>query len=355
MSGEEIFPHSRRTRAKLADVAAAAGVHISTVSRVLRDDRTGRVSPAVAARIYSTAQALGYSAHPLAAGMRTRSTRSIGMIVHDIADPVYPPILCGIERRMGAAGYMVVLGNTGYALPAELAMLDQMAARMMDGVILCTTRRDDPVVARALDLEIPVVSVLRQTDAGLCSAVVNDCAAGMRAIARAVLEQGHRDIAAIAAPQYLSTARERHAALAATLRAGGVALPDDRVAFVPQMTVAEGRSAMEAVLSRRATPPTAIIAVNDLVAIGALQACHAAGLRCPHDISITGYNDIPLLDMLDPPLTTVAMDLPDIGGRAASLLLAHLGDPHLPVHIDTVAPSLRLRGSLAPPARHDTT
>lgn len=349
MPDDRASQKGRRARAKLADVAAAAGVHVSTVSRVLRDDRTVRVSAAVAARIRSTAQALGYSAHPLAAGMRTRSSRSIGMIVHDINDPVYPPILGGIERGMGAAGYMVVLGNTGYAPDAELAMLDQMAARMMDGLILCTTRRDDPVVARAVDLGIPVVSVLRRTDADLCSAVVNDCAAGMQAITRAVLDHGHRDIAAIGAPQDLSTACERHAALVVTLRDGGVELSTDRVAFVPRMTVEEGRKAMEAILSRCATPPTAVIAVNDLVAIGALQACRSRGLRCPDDVSITGYNDIPLLDMLDPPLTTVAMDLPAIGARAAALMVDHLRNPGMTVRIDTVAPALRLRGSLAPP------
>jgi LacI family transcriptional regulator len=347
MPDDKAPERSRRARAKLVDVAAAANVHVSTVSRVLRDDTTARVSPAVAARIKKTAQALGYSAHPLAAGMRTRSTRSIGVIVHDISDPVYPPILGGIERRMGAAGYMVVLGNTGYDPAAELAMMDQMAARMVDGVMLCTTRRDDPVVIRARDLDIPVVSVLRQTDGGLCSAVVNDCAAGMRAIAQAVLERGHRDIAAIGAPQDLSTARDRHVALATALRAGGVTLSDDRVAFVPRMTVEAGSRAMQDILSRRAHPPTAVICVNDLVAVGALQACRAAGLRCPEDLSITGYNGIPLMEMLDPPLTTVAMDLPEIGGRAAAMLLAHLADPMKSDHVETVQPVLHLRGSLA--------
>jgi LacI family transcriptional regulator len=348
MSDDRTSSRRRHARIKLTDVAAAAGVHVSTVSRVLRDDRSGRVSPTVAERIRSTAQALGYTAHPLAAGMRTQSTLSVGVIVHDISDPVYPPILGGIERRMGAAGYMVVLGNTGYAPAAELAMLDQMAARMMDGVILCTTRREDPVVERALAMDIPLVSVLRRTDAGLCSAVVNDCAMGMHALTQAVLDRGHRDIATIGAPQDLSTACERHAAVCETLRANGVALPDDRIAFVPQMNVEEGRRAMLDLLARRGAPPSAVIAVNDLVAIGAMQACRTAGLNCPSDISITGYNGIPLMDMIDPPLTTVAMDLPGIGMQAADLLLEHLGNPQMAVRVDVIAPVLRLRESLGP-------
>jgi LacI family transcriptional regulator len=337
----------RSARVKIADVAAAAGVHPSTVSRVLRADRTGRVSPDVAARIRAVAHDLGYSANPLAAGMRTRSTRSVGVIVHDISDPVYPPILRGIERRMGQAGHMVVLGNTGYDPAAELAMLDQMAARMMDGVILGTTRRDDPVVARARGLGLPVVSVLRRTDAGLCSAVANDCAAGMRAMAQAVLEHGHRDIALIGAPQDLSTARDRHEGVTGALAAHGCPVPDDRIAFVPRMDVVQGRLAMQALLARRARPPEAVIAVNDLVALGAVQACRDAGLDCPREISVTGYNDIPLLAMFDPPLASVAMDLTGIGAQAADLLLAHLADPALGPQLQIVPPVLRLRASLA--------
>jgi LacI family transcriptional regulator len=340
-------PPARPARAKIADVARAAGVHPSTVSRVLRAEGPSRISPDVAIRIRALAHELGYSANPMAAGMRTRSTRSIGLIVHDIKDPVYPPILEGIERRMNEAGYMVVLGNTGYNHAAELALLEQMTARMMDGIILGTTRRRDPVVDRARALGVPIVSVLRQTDDGLCSAAVNDCAAGMAEMTRAVVAHGHRDIAVIGAPQDLSTGRDRQESVTSTLAMLGLPLDEDRLVFVPRMDVDEGRRAMQALLARRPNPPHAVIAVNDLVAIGALQACRAAGLHCPRDISVTGYNDIPLLDMLDPPLASVSMDLPTIGVRAATLLLEHFADPNMPARIDTVAPALRLRGSLA--------
>lgn len=340
-------PALRPPRVKMADVAAAAGVHVSTVSRVLRSDRSGRVSPDVAARIHATARELGYSPNPLASGMRTRSTRSVGVIVHDINDPVYPPILVGIEQRMAQAGYMVVLGNTGYDALSESAMLDQMTARMIDGIILGTTRREDPVVENAVERGVPIVSVLRRTEAGLCSAVVNDCAAGMRLMVEAVVAHGHRDIAAICAPQHLSTARERLDGLTTALAAHGLPLQPDRLAFVTRMDVAHGRQAMLELLDRNETPPHAVIAVNDLVALGAIQACRARELCCPGDISVTGYNDIPLLDMIDPPLASVAMQLTDIGKRVASLLLDHMADPELRKRIETVRPELRLRGSLA--------
>lgn len=340
-------PHGHVARVKMTDVAAAAGVHVSTVSRVLRGERMDRVSPTVANRIRAVALDLGYTTNPLAAGMRTRTTRSVGMIVHDISDPIYPPILSGVERYLGSAGYVVVLGNTGYDPAAEIRMLEQMQARMMDGVLLLTTRREDPAVARALDLRMPIVSVLRRTDAGLCSAVINDCAAGMREITRAALDLGHRDFAVIGAPQTLSTARDRLIGVTETLAEAGVSLPEDRLIFVPSMNAEEGRLAMQTLLARRPDTPDIVICVNDLVAIGALQACRASGLLCPNDISITGYNDIPLLEMLAPPLASVAMDLSTIGERAAALLLEHLANPQMPTRIETVAPALRLRGSLA--------
>ncbi|ETX28479.1 LacI family DNA-binding transcriptional regulator [Roseivivax isoporae] len=340
-------------RVKIVDVAEAAGVHPSTVSRVLRAAPDRRVSPAVADRIRATADRLGYRPDAIAASLRTRSTRSIGVIVHDITDPVYPPILRGIESRLLDAGFMTVTGNTGYDPAAEAAMFEQMSSRMVDGVILGTTRLDDPVVARAAAAAIPLVSVLRRDAAGACSAVVNDCAAGMRALVDVIVAQGHRDIAAIAAPQGLSTARERLESLRASLAAHGCDLPEDRMAFVTRMDVAEGRRAALELLDRRTAAPGVIVAVNDLVAVGALQACRARGLSCPADISVTGYNDIPLVDMIDPPLTTVTMDLLEIGARSAELLLEQLVAPGIAPRIVRIAPALRVRGSLGPaPVRH---
>jgi LacI family transcriptional regulator len=339
----------RPGRVKIADVAAAAGVHPSTVSRVLRATPDGRVSPGVAARIRHAAESLGYRPHAIAASLRTRSTRTIGVIVHDITDPVYPPILRAIEDRLLEAGYMTVVGNTGYDPAAEYAMYERMVSRMVDGVILGTTRLTDPVVDRAVAAGVPIVSVLRRTAGGTISAVVNDCAAGMRDLVDAIVARGHRDIAAIAAPQDLSTGRERLEGLRAGLADHGLALPPENLAFVARMDVEDGQRATCRLLDRRPHPPQVIVAVNDLVAIGAVQACRARGLSCPSDISVTGYNDIPLVDMTDPPLTTVAMDLAGIGAGAADLLLQRLGSALSDTAVMRLPPALKLRASLAGP------
>lgn len=333
-------------RVKLGDVAAAAGVHASTVSRVLRGDPGGRVSVAVAERIRAAADRLGYRADPLAAALRTRSTRLIGVIVHDINDPVYPPILRGIETALGPAGFMAVIGNTGYDPGAEMAMFEQMTGRLVDGVVLGTARLEDPVVSRARAEAVPMVSVLRRAGGGDCGAVVNDCRGGMVQLADAVVARGHRDIAVIAAPQDISTGRERHEGLMAGLAAHGLAPAPDRVIHVSQMMVEQGAAAAAALLDRRSRPPTVIMAVNDLVAFGALRALQARGLRCPEDVSLTGFNDIPHLDLLGPPLASVRLDGEAIGRRSAEMLLRRLRDPREPARVERIDCRLCLRASL---------
>ncbi|MHA7874247.1 LacI family DNA-binding transcriptional regulator [Roseivivax sp.] len=332
---------------KIADIASATGVHPSTVSRVLRADPRGRISDSVAERVREVAKTMGYRRDVAAASLRTGSTQSIGVIVHDIEDPVYPPILRGIEKRLLERGFMTVVGNTGYDIQAEAEMFEQMATRMVDGVILGTTRLRDRVVELALELGVPLVSVLRNTERLECSAVVNDCAAGMRELVDVVVAHGHRDIAVIAAPQDLSTARDRLRGLQEGLAAHGLDLPPDRLVVVDRMDLASGRAAASALFDRRRRPPQVIMAVNDLVAIGAIQACRARGLSVPGDISITGYNDIPLVDMIDPPLTTMAMNLSEIGRRSADRLLEQLSFPEAKPHLTRVMPKLQLRASLA--------
>lgn len=338
-------------RARITDVADAVRVHPSTVSRVLSGDRTGRVSPATADRIREAAARLGYVPDAAATTLRTRSSRLIGVIVHDFADPVYPQILTGIEGRLAAAGYMAIVGNTGFDPDAETLMFDKMSARLVDGIILGTTRLDDPVVARARDAGMPLVSVLRHSGQPDCAAVVDDCRAGMQALARLVASLGHVDVGVIAAPQHLSTGRERLEGILDGLREHAVDVPQDRLVFVERMTCEAGRVAARDLLSRKEIPPSVIMAVNDRVALGALRAIRDAGLSCPDAICLTGYNESHPLDLIDPPLTSVAIDLGRVGMLAAERLLGMIEDPLTPRTVERITPEIRQRASLAPPVR----
>jgi LacI family transcriptional regulator len=336
----------RTGRVKLADVAAASGVHYSTVSRVLRPGSKGRISKSVAAHVKSVARELGYQPNTIAASMRTKSTSSIGLIVHDMSDPVYPPILKGLEAVLSPRGFVVLVGNTGYDIDVEMDIVDRMASRLIDGIFLATTRLEDPIVARCQDLGIPLISILRHTQAEDTPAVINDCFGGMKALTEKIVAVGHRDIAVILAPQNLSTARERWLGIKDVLTQHGIALPENRIAFVEHMSAEEGQRATKALLNATPQTPEAIICVNDLVAIGAMRACKEAGLNIPAEISITGYNDIPLVDMINPPLTTVRMRLDEIGKEAGKLMLAHLENSKLPPQTIRIDPELVLRRSL---------
>lgn len=340
----------KEKRARLVDVARAAKVHPSTVSRVLSRDRSSRVGAETAAQIRAVAAKLGYVPNASAAALKTKSSRLIGVIVHDIADPIYPRILNGIEGRLAVAGYMAVIGNTGFDPDAETDIFERMSARLVDGVILGTTRLEDPVVRRAEELGLPLVSVLRRSQDPTCSAVIDDCRAGMRSLAKAVVAAGHRDVGVIAAPQHLSTGKERLESLLEGLTEHGVQVSGDRLVFVSQMTSQEGTAATEHLLTRRGRPPSVIMAVNDRVALGALRALRKNGLRCPEDVSLTGYNETHPLDLIDPPLASVAIDLDSVGALAADRLLALIENPELPKIVDRIVPELRLRASLGPPA-----
>ena len=337
---------SRAARVKLADVAAASGVHYSTVSRVLRPGAKGRISKDVAERVRSVAKELGYQANSIAASLRTQSTRSIGLIVHDMNDPVYPPILSGIEAALSPQGFAVLVSNTGYDLDVEFDIVNRMASRLIDGIFLATTRLQDPVVERCEELGIPLVSVLRQTADETTPAVINDCYGGMCAMTQHVLSAGFRDIAVILAPQHLSTARERWQGIKDTLDHAGVTLAEHRIATVPRMSAEEGKRAAATLLQAGECRPEVIICVNDLVAIGALRACREAGLSIPSQISITGFNDIPLLDMIDPALTTVRMHLHEIGAAAGQVMLDQLSGQIVSPQTVRVGSQLVLRASL---------
>jgi LacI family transcriptional regulator len=339
-------PSKRAQRVKLSDVAAASGVHYSTVSRVLRPGFKGRISDDVAERVRAVARELGYRPNAVASSLRTRSTKSIGLIVHDMGDPIYPPILSGIESVLSPNGFAVLVGNTGYDVEAELNLVDRMASRLVDGIFLATTRLQDPAVERCEQLGIPLVSVLRHTENATTPAVINDCFWGMEALTSHIIENGHRDIAVIIAPQDLSTAQDRWRGVQTAIEKHGLSLPEHRIAHVDRMSAEEGETAAQTLLNAVPAPPEAIIAVNDLVAIGAIRACKNFGLRVPEDISISGYNDIPLMDMLSPPLSTVHMHLETIGRTAGEMMLEYLENPDLPARTTRVKPELVLRSSL---------
>lgn len=337
-------------RPTIKDVAARCGVHPSTVSRALSPAMSHLVAADVAERIRAAASAIGYQPNVTAAGLRTGRSGLIGVLAPDISDPGFPPILSGVTETLGAEGYATIVVDVGPDPSRQQELVDKLIARGVDGLVLATVVLNDPVVGHCLAASIPVVLVNR-TDAGRrLPAVVTDDEAGMRLAVEHLVGLGHRRIGHIAGPQNVSTGALRRAGFKAAATRAGLTAQGNMVETARAYTREEGRLAALRLLERKPAP-TAIVAANDLLALGIYDALSGRGLHCPSDVSVVGHNDMPYVDMLSPPLTTVRIAQRKMGNQAARLLLNQIAGPAARRERIVLEPSLMVRGSTAPPKR----
>jgi len=335
-----------RPRVTLRDVARRVGVHPSTVSRALNPATSGLLTKEIARRVARAAAVLGYRLNPIAYSLKTNRSRTVGMLVPDITNPVFPPIIRGVEDALAEAGYTAILANTDNDAERERVIVENMFARRVDGLILATARRRDPVVERCIAEEVPAVLINRSVDSGAVSSVVNDDAFGIQLLVRHLIDRRHTRIAHLAGPQTLSTGHARHRAFLSEMKASGLRGESRRVVLCAAFSEQEGRRAFLE-LWRRDRSFTAVVAANDLLALGCYDAARELGLRVPEDVAVTGFNDMPFLDKLQPPLTTVRIPHYRMGAEAARTLLARVHDRQAPVEHLTLRPELVVRGSTA--------
>ena len=340
----------KKSRTRIQDVARLAGVHASTVSRVSRvlNPRTrGLVSQAVAERIEALARKLGYSPDPAASGLRTRRSATIGVLIPDIANPVFPLILRGIETALAAAGYTAIIANTDNDAARARAALERLAARRIDGIIIATATRRDALIVQCRSLGLPAVLVNRAADGHKVSAVINDDRAGIALAVDHLVALGHRAIGHVAGPGNISTGAARRAGFLAAIAAH--CLPAAPVALAESYSIAAGERACAQLLDK-GRRISAIVAANDLLALGCYDELRQRGLACPREVSVTGFNDMAFADRFAPPLTSVRIPQRLLGAEAARLLLAQIADPRAPEQEIRLRPELIVRGSSAAPA-----
>jgi LacI family transcriptional regulator len=334
-------PASRPT---IKDVAEECGVHPSTVSRALSPAMSHLVAAGVAKRIRAAASALGYQPNVTAAGLRTGRSGLIGVLAPDIADPGFPPILSGITETLGAQGYATIVVDVGPDPSREQELVERLIARGVDGLVLATVTLKDPVIGHCLAAAIPVVLVNRADVGRKLPAVVTDDGAGMRLAVDHLVALGHRRLGHIAGPQAVSTGALRRAGFKAAAARAGLSAPNIPIETARAYTREEGRLAALRLLDRQHAP-SAIVAANDLLALGIYDALGERGLRCPSDISVVGHNDMPYVDMLSPPLTTVRIAQRSMGNAAARLLLDAIAAPGSRRERVVLEPTLIVRGS----------
>jgi LacI family transcriptional regulator len=337
------------SRPTIKDVASRCGVHPSTVSRALSPAMSHLVADDVAKRIRATAAALGYRPNVTAAGLRTGRSGLVGVLAPDIADPGFPPVLGGVAEALHDAGYATIVVDVGPSgSPVEL--VDRLIARGVDGLVLATVSLYDPVIEHCIDAGVPVVLVNR-TDAGkLVPSVASDDEAGIGLAVDHLAGLGHRHIGHVAGPQEISTGALRRSGFEAGAARADLPRRAVPVETAPAYTREAGRAAALRLLDHE-PELTAIVAANDLLALGVYDALSERGLSCPKDVSVVGHNDMPYVDMLSPPLTTVRIAQREMGDKAARLLLAQIGDPQARHDHVVLAPTLVVRASTAPPRR----
>ena len=223
-------------------------------------------------------------------------------------------------------------------------VLDHLTDRRVDVAIVTAARRGDARVLTSFARSIPVVLALRSLTGGLFSSVTHDDLEGGRLAARHLIESGHRRVSQLRGPADISSFEARDAGFAAEVRSARCR----EIVSVPaatDMTIAEGRRLMAEVLALCSPPPTAVFAHNDLMAVGAIDALREAGLRCPEDVGVMGYNDSPFSDRINPPLTTIRFPGYQVGRLAAGLALNLVDDREAPVAALTLRPTVIVRQS----------
>jgi LacI family transcriptional regulator len=337
----------QKKRTTLKDIADAVGLHVSTVSRALDPNMRAAISGEVANRVLETARAMGYRPNRMAYGLRTNRSMTTGIVLPDIANVIFPPIVRGVESVLEPVGYASFIVNTDNSPRREAWLLETLLDRGVDGVVHAAASREDPAGLELARQGVPVVSVNRRIDGTSIPFVVNDEEGGLEQVVAHLWDLGHRAIAHVAGQQDTSTGHIRLETFGRCCEARGLADWRSRVAVSRAYTQAEGRHCTEELLSR-GIPMTAVVAANDMLALGAIAALRARGLRCPEDISVTGFNDMPFLELIPPALTTVRIEQFAAGVAAAGLLLRLMREEDV-VESVTLPVGLRIRDSTGRP------
>ena len=337
-------------RVTLQDVADRAGVSLTTASRVLNDGAR-RVGTQLADRVHKAAGELGYTANLQARAVATGQSTMIGVALRDISDPYFSSIAAGLIEVADAERLLVCMTSTAADEAAEREYVGLMRAQRARAVVLVGSRSDSAAARNALRAELDAftrsggrAACIGQDLLGI-DTVQPENRSGADALARALAALGHRRFAVLGGPRALLTAQDRVAGFSDGLRAWSVPLEPTRVVH-GELSRDGGYQAMSEVLAAGAPLPDCVFAVSDIMAVGALARLRAAGLDVPGDIALAGFDDIPTLRDVYPPLTTVRLPLRQLGEIAARLVLG--GDTPDQPRVVPVPGEVVLRDSTQP-------
>jgi LacI family transcriptional regulator len=309
--------------ATIRDIARMTGVSISTVSLAFSSPQ--RVSAETLSRILATAREVGYVADPIARSLASGRSRLIGMVVADISNPFFGALLKAVEGAAAAKGYLVIMSDSGGLPGREREIIDLLGAHRVAGIVLQSSDLTAENARHLMSLKMPVVMIDQKLEGVAADFVGTDNRLASAMLARHLLQLGHRRIGFVAGTGGLFTSNERTRGFLETLESAGVEVDPSLVADGHY----EGEEAYNAAMRFLTRPdrPTAILAANNVMALGTLQATYDLGFRCPDDVSIACIDDVPWSNVISPRLTCAVQDPTRLGTLAAERLLARIADP----------------------------
>jgi LacI family transcriptional regulator len=331
----------------IAEIARRANVSTATVSRTL--NQSGPVKATTARKVWRAVTALNYYPNSHARTLVSGRSRLIGLIVSDITNPFFPELIRVFEDLASQKQYDLLLTSTDYDTSRMTTCLRRMLERKVDGVAMMTSEMDMSLIKELSKRSVPIVFMDVGQMGPRMSHVSIDYGNGIRQAVEHVVELGHRSIGFITGPLDLHSARTRRQAFVDGLRHHKITL-DRKLVREGTHTAEGGEKAMKEIL-KLSKIPTAVVCSNDWTAIGALHAIHASGLRVPEDVSLVGFDDIPLTSYTTPALTTIRMSAREVGATAFQALFSLIGEEHLEGDVYQVPTRLVVRESTAKPRR----
>lgn len=325
--------------ATIYDVAKRAGVSTYTVSSVL--NRSAYVSPELTKRVMEAVRELDYTINDLARSLQTRKTRTVGMLIPDIANPFYAKVVRGVEDELKKAGYSLILGSTYNNLAEQSRCIAVFRSKQVDGLLLFVAPGDESDIGSLIEAKKPVVFVGRVPLQVKADSVSADNVKGVYLAISHLAAKGHRRIALINGQAGLSSSKDRVNGWRKALRKAGLPAPKEYVHH-GEWTAASGYECASALLDLP-EPPTAIFTANFLMMTGVLKALQDRKLKCPRDVEVMSSDDSEWLDVFEPRISTVIQPSYEMGAEAARLLLKRIKEPNRAFEQIVLPPQLMIR------------
>jgi LacI family transcriptional regulator len=310
-----------RSEITLKDIARETGLSINTVSRALRGKRD--ISAKTTERVVEAAKTMGYTRNDLASQLRTRKSGILGLVIADIANPVYSGVAKGVEAVAKREGYCVLVSDTEENADKEELAINMMLEKRVDGLLIVPTQQRDGAIVLLRERSYPFVLVGRQYSDLAANCVVNDDVRGGYLAAEYLLSKGHRRIAFIGGRPYISSTAKRVEGYRRALAVKGIEY-DPSIVTWSEPSMEGGYAAVRELLLGSKRDWTAVFCFSDLVAAGVMLALRESGLDIPGDVAVVGYDDIEFAPVLYPPLTTVDICKYRMGERGAEMLINYL-------------------------------